>query len=67
MKTVDYNGKTDHFESAVERQQKVEAVAQELFECCKNNRFTLTVRDVEMIADRLKGLAAATVISENHQ
>lgn len=64
MKTVNYEGKTYHFESAVERQQKVEAVAQELFECCKNNRFTLTVRDVELIADRLKDLAAATVIDD---
>ena len=61
MKEVNYNGQTYVMESYRERESRINAVTQELWEVCKNNG-KLSVFDVEQVADQLKKLARSTII-----
>lgn len=42
MKTVTYNGEQFTFESAKEREMRIEKVALDLFERCKSNNLTIS-------------------------
>lgn len=61
MKEVNYNGQTYGIESYRERENRISAVTQELWEVCKNNG-KLSVFDVEEVAERLKRLSRNTII-----
>lgn len=61
MKEVNYKGQTYLLESNAERESRINAVTQELWEVCKNNG-KLSVFDVEQVAEQLKKLARSTII-----
>ncbi len=61
MKEVKYNGETYVLESYAERENRINAVTQELWEVCRNNG-RLSVFDVEQVAEQLKKLARSTII-----